>query len=341
VKSDLNDSVKELIVKYLAGETSVAEAQELQSWIAKAPDNERQFVEFKKMFEVAQKHYPHQPKEINDINIDDEWNHFLSTVNKNSEEENIRRINHGDQPSRLWFRIAASLLLLVASGVAIIYFNSKDNGSHFHTANNTLNVSLPDGSTVTLNRNSDLSFSDEFGKDKRTVSLKGEAFFNVEHNPQKPFVIEIRDATVEVVGTSFNVRAYDSLNDIEVIVKTGVVRFSRADAKDEVKLTAGEKGIYKKESKRLTSVVNEDLNFLSWNTRKIIFNEAALSTVVETLNKTYGVHITIATVSSPTCVVTVTFDHQTLDAVLHVLETTLNLTYRIDGNQIEITQAGC
>jgi ferric-dicitrate binding protein FerR (iron transport regulator) len=72
-----------------------------------------------------------------------------------------------------------------------------------------------------------------------------------------------------------------------------------------------------------------------------VFEKNDLKSVVETLNKIYQTNIVIMTDVPPTCEVTVSFDHQTLESVLHVLENTLNLTYRINGNKIEITAAGC
>jgi ferric-dicitrate binding protein FerR (iron transport regulator) len=94
-------------------------------------------------------------------------------------------------------------------------------------------------------------------------------------------------------------------------------------------------------SHELSSGINKDINFLSWNTRKIVFTEDDLQTVVATLNKIYHANISIATDIPASCIVTVTFDQQSLEAILNVLETTLNLTLRTSGNQIEITAAGC
>jgi ferric-dicitrate binding protein FerR (iron transport regulator) len=173
------------------------------------------------------------------------------------------------------------------------------------------------------------------------VILKGEAFFEVAHDANKAFVIQVNGANVEVLGTSFNVQGYESRTAIEVTVQTGVVKFSVPELQQEVKLVAGQQGVYSKGNQQLTSAPNADLNFLSWNTRKLVFMENDLRTVVETLNKTYQAEIVLATDIPGSCVVTVTFDQQTLEAVLHVLETTLNLTYRKTGNRIEIIRAGC
>ena len=341
MKDDFNDSVKELITKYLADEASSEEARVLRDWIEQTPENERQYLAYKKVFELSRQHYTRKTEETHAIDIDHEWNHFMNNVHV-KEIEPETKIRSLDKPSySSWYKLAAAVLLFAVSGWIITRFVTGDNDMVYQTAANTMTVKLPDGSQVILNRHSELSYSASFGGANRTVILKGEAFFDVTPNPQKPFIIQANDAQVEVVGTSFNVLAYDSMSVVEVVVQSGVVKFSGLDLKTEVKLQAGDKGIYSKTSNKLSSGVNEDVNFQSWNTHKIVFTENDLRTVIATLNKTYHANIAITADIPASCVVTVTFDQQSLEAVLSVLETTLNLTFRTSGNRIEITAAGC
>jgi transmembrane sensor len=120
-----------------------------------------------------------------------------------------------------------------------------------------------------------------------------------------------------------------------------IVKFSAPAAKGEAIIKAGQKGIYSKAKQQINSFVNEDPNFNAWNTRTIVFEEDNLRTVIETLNKTYHANIVATSEIPASCVVTVTFDHQTLESVLNVLKTTLNLTYKVNGSRIEITHTGC
>lgn len=341
MKDDFNDSVKELITKYLADEASSEEARALQDWITQAPENERQYRAYKKVFELSQQHYAQKADETHTVDIDQEWNHFMNNI-RGREIEPGAKIRALEKPSySLWYKIAAAVLLVAVSGWIITRFIGNDENVSYQTASNTMTVKLPDGSQVILNRNSELSYSASFNGENRAVTLKGEAFFDVTPNPQKPFIIQANDARIEVVGTSFNVLAYDSMSEVEVVVQSGVVKLSGGNRNAEVKLQAGDKGIYSRNSHELSSGINKDVNFLSWNTRKLVFTEDDLRTVVATLNKTYHANISIATNIPASCVVTVTFDQQSLEAILNVLETTLNLTFRTSGNQIEITAAGC
>jgi len=339
VIDDKNDSVKELLTRHLAGETSVEEAEQVNAWLDQKPENEQYYNELRKVFDLSQQHYARESHQHLDINIDAEWNQFINQIGK-PEGKSITMSARKKQSS-VWYRVAAAAIILIVSGFALNYFLNRETNIQYQTADNKQDVVLPDGSHVTLNRYSKLALTSSFGKEKRTLTLTGEGFFDVAHDKSKPFIINTTNARVEVVGTSFNVRAYDSLEKVEVTVQTGIVKFGVPQLNQEVKLVAGEKGVYTKENSNVTSKVNDDANFISWNTQKIVFNENTLQSVIETLNKTYHVNIVLSADVPASCVVTVTFDHQSLDAVLHVLESTLNLKYTVNGNRIEITSAGC
>lgn len=327
-----NDILNELITKHLVGETSPEEQKELSSWINESPENLRHYNELKKTFDLAESHF--SPTDFADLNIDveQEWDYFKEKVG----EKKSRHL----APVQLWLRIAATILLLVATG-GIVYYYTASTTTVYQTAANKETVILPDGSTVTLNRDTRLSYDRTFGDDSRTVRLHGEAFFEVGADADKPFIILTGETLVRVVGTSFNVNAYDSMDVVEVVVQTGVVSFQETASEAKVQLVAGDKGIYSKAKDALATVVNDDVNFLSWNTKRMVFVRDDLRTVIETLEKTYQVHVKVSTEIPEACIVTVTFENQSLESVLKVLENTLNLKYTINGNDIEITEAGC
>ena len=328
--------IRELMARYLAGEASAQESEDLREWIAAAPENKQEFDRFKKLFEITSDQLRRNAAAAGGlaIDIDREWDRFRASVG------NRKVIPLQKERSSGWMRVAAAILLLVASGLVINYFIYRTSDVHYQTASDTKVIALPDGSRVTLNRKSRLSHSPEFNEENRAVQLSGEAFFEVADNVQLPFVIHTNEGTVEVIGTTFNVQAYDSTSDVEVVVETGVVLFS-VPAVKSLELKAGTRGVYKKESRDMTSGVNDDVNFQSWNTQRMIFTDAPLRKVVETINRTYNVNITVATGVPESCAVTVTFDKQSLDAVLRVLENTLGLEIRREGGNIEITGAGC
>lgn len=332
MKEELNDIFKNLIVKHLTGQNSPEEEIQLAEWRAFNPDNEVIFAQYEKVFNLAKK----QDREDLGIDIEQEWEHFLNMMKGEAKTIPIatpasRRTN--------WLQIAAVISLLIVAGVTGNYFLSKSSDLVFETASNTETVTLPDGSKVDLNQNSRLTYSDSFGETNRSVSLVGEGFFEVTPDKRKPFIIDVNQTQIQVIGTRFNVSGYSQNETIEVVVEEGLVNFS--SGRSAVDLSAGEKGVYIKTQQLLKETPNNDVNFISWKTRKIVFIESKLPAVIETLNKVYGDQIIIASDISNSCEVTVTFNQQSLEAVLNVLKTTLNLTFRTNGDQIEIVDAEC
>ena len=327
--NDIND----LITKHLVRETSPDEEKELSMWINQNEANRRHYEDLKKTFQLTEQYFAVPAGEKLDINLNEEWAHFTAKIGAG---KTPRHLSTG----QFWLRIAASVLLLMVVAT-LLYHYGAPNTTTYQTAGNKESVILPDGTQVTLNRITSLSYAKTFGQGSRTVTLKGEAFFEVKADPERPFIILADEAKVQVLGTSFSVNAYDSIHQVEVIVQTGIVSLRGKEGRDQVQLAAGQKGIYSKTNEKLTSTTNNDPNFLSWNTQRIVFVENDLRTVIETLEKTYHVDITISADVPASCLVTVTFDKQSLESVLRVLESTLNLKYTINGNKVEITEAGC
>jgi len=334
------NNIDELITRSLAGETTAEEEKNLSAWIALAEKNKEHYEKLKRAFMLGDAYYKKEKQPEPVLDIDQEWNHFLKQIDAKP-KDNVRTLESPSKTYSVWMRVAAALLMVVVSGFIINYFISANKTTVIETADATQEITLPDGSQVTLNKNSQLAYTNDFGKETRSVSLKGEAFFDVARDPQKRFVINVNEATVEVLGTSFNVQAYHAEKQLEVVVATGTVKLSVPNVKQEVTLQAGDRGVYARTEKQLTQITNTDINFLAWKTRKFIFMETDLYTVIETINHAYQTNITIAANVPATCMVTVIFDQQSLEAILNVLKTTLNLTYKTENGTIIITDAGC
>ncbi|CAN5410760.1 FecR domain-containing protein [soil metagenome] len=326
------DDIEHLITRSLMGEASADDEKKLSEWMS-IPENVSKYQKLSKAFELSAKYYSNKTKEDSDIDVEKEWDVLASKI-ENREAAPLRH-------SIPYLRMAAAFLFLAVSGFVVYYFISGNSDVVYETAQATQEIVLPDGSHVTLNRNSKLAYSKSFGEKTRTVRIKGEGFFDVTHDPSLPFIVEFNQAKVEVLGTSFTIAAFEGQSKMEVVVQTGIVKFSVPAEKKEVKLLAGDRGEYSPLSKELKSLTNGDVNFLSWKTRKMIFNKSDLVSVIALINRTYDSKISIAAPVSPSCAVTATFDQQSLEAVLNVLTTTLNLTIQEQGDRIIIKAAGC
>ncbi len=234
---------------------------------------------------------------------------------------------------RVWMRVAAIVALVLLVGSAVIWTNQGDrlNAREELASTNDFGltkIELADGSVVTLNVGSHLSYPDQFEGNFREVELEGEAFFEVHANPEKPFIIRAGRAHIQVLGTSFNVNAFPSSGEVAVVVEAGRVQVSANDteAKDEnVVLTPGERGVLTKNAPAFTKEPNNDQNFLAWKTHSFVFDKTSLEDVIEQLNKVYRVQIATADPAMGQLLLTARFDDRSIRFILEVIAMTHNL----------------
>ncbi|PJJ48781.1 FecR family protein [Hymenobacter chitinivorans] len=199
-------------------------------------------------------------------------------------------------------------------------------------------VALPDGSKVWLNKHSTLEYAADFsGGSGREVTLTGEAFFEVQKDPENPFTVLSAASRTRVLGTSFNVRAYAAEDSVEVSVVTGKVAFaSRSSHQDSVLLTPGMRGVLLTAGPTNTPVpvrqtASADANFRAWQTDELAFDNATLAHVIRTLRTTFGTTITVADKSLLKCRFTGTFRQPDPIQVLQVVSVATNATLSGDA----------
>ncbi|MEN8119061.1 MAG: FecR family protein [Bacteroidota bacterium] len=326
----------DLIPKYLAGEANPEEIQLLYSWIELDIANKKQFEDYKKAWDFSETGLD---TEVSSINIDDEWGRFNSQI---SSETSAKIISLEQAKKKKWpfLQIAAAIAAIFVIGAGVLYtFNTQNN--ELVAENSIIESNLPDGSLISLNKYSELEYSKKFNKKAREVELKGEAYFKVESNPEKPFIINTGKLKIEVIGTSFNVNAKSAKGDVEVIVETGIVRtYTKRDKSDSVMLYAGDKALFNNTKNNIQKKVNEDINYLAWKTKYLVFDEDELQNIVNTLNKAYNTQIIIKNPSLKKCTLTNKFNDQSLESILKVLEATLDIQIKKMGEVYEIDGEG-
>jgi transmembrane sensor len=241
-----------------------------------------------------------------------------------------------------FFRIAASVLFAVLLIVSVyeVYYNSSENKIMLEiSASDQIlkSFTLPDGSVVSLNSDTKISYPKQFATNAREVSIEGEAFFQVKPDKARPFIIHAKNAQIKVLGTSFNVDAYPSEKKLEVIVETGRVQVLNKTAiskeNSELILTPGEKGTLAYFGNSLIKSTNQNPNFLAWKTHNLVFKATLLSEVVENLEKVYKVNIRLADPKLNGLLLTAQFNDYPLDFILKVIETTFEIEVQQDKEQ--------
>lgn len=335
----------DLITRYFAGEIAPDEMLLLSEWLKAHPDNQQLFNDYQKTWEAIEE------SAINTtVNIDDEWDKLSSTLfNSTQEESNIITVDFTSSARtgliRRFVRIAAIFILFAVSSFVVYYYfirQQKPETIQLAAITETTESKLPDGSSVTLNTGSSISYPEEFEKDKRTVTLKGEAYFNVTPDKERPFIIAANDIRVEVLGTSFYVNTNAENGNVEVILTSGKVAVYKKDnPNNRTILEPGEKAEFSKADQSIHKEENDDQNYMAFKTKKLVFADTPLQDIISTLNEVYHSDIKLKEKKLANCRVTVTFNNQSLDAVLNILKATVNLNINKSGSRIEISGNGC
>jgi len=324
----------DLLVKHLSGQTSPDENKSIDEWLHKNPENQKTFQELKDTWKSLE-----QVKDIMDIDLEEEWIRQKRTIEFKKQPENDK-----NKYFITWkiSKIAAVFLVLIAA-VSVAYFVFPFFLNNKIVTNGTVqSIELPDGTNVTLNANTTFIYPKKFKDNVRKVTLKGEAFFDVKPDPEKPFIISAKEAAVEVMGTSFNVNAYDRNEDITVVVSTGTVAlYITSNPSEKLILQEGIMGILNIEDQSLIKRANTDRNFLAWKTKQIIFENETLNKVVQKLEDVYRTRIIVNNPALNNCRITASFDQQSIQSVIKVIEETLDIEFKEGDNTYLIDGKGC
>ncbi|MBC7827859.1 MAG: FecR family protein [Chitinophagaceae bacterium] len=323
MKANENHMNDELLVKYLLGEANPAERMAVDQWIDASQENTRYFDHFQLIWETS-KQLVIPPT----VNAEDAWLRFQQRTGEASKKPAVvRKIN----TSFSWMRVAAIVIATIGV-IALTYFLSgrPNPPTTVATLNNPKSDTLPDGSFVMLNKNSSISYTRKFKGNKRKVDLKGEAFFTVTPNKEKPFEISVNGITVTVVGTSFNIKSMGGKT--EVVVETGVVKVTRN--RKTVELRPNEKLITSTTDSTLVKEKVTDKLHQYYRSKEFVCDNTPLWKLVEVLNEVYDANIIVERNELRSLPLTTTFYNESLDKILSVIAETFEITVEKKENQI-------
>lgn len=270
-----------------------------------------------------------------EIDVDKAWKNLYSRLSENGLINNTPLVRKSFIRTT-YFRIAATFLLLLGIGSVLVLLNDKgilSRNTIVATTDNqkNLQVTLPDGSNIFLNRNTKLSYNENFGRHGRSVTLSGEAFFEITPDEKNPFTVSAGKTSIKVLGTSFNVFTYDQDEGVEVFVKTGQVMVSDNSGTSNLILDPGFIG--RVDSKLSEKSVNNDPNYMAWKTGLLLYNGQTLDVVFRDLKKVYNMDI-IA--DDPGILLnrwtTDPIDNQPQETIIRLICISFNLSYTKEGN---------
>ena len=246
-------------------------------------------------------------------------------------------------PSRSFiFKVAASIAFLMVFSFLLYQVIFKTKVIVTESGAEKIQVTLLDGSVVWLNEKSKITYPSDFNSRERRIELTGEAFFEVTKNADRPFIVQAHKSQVKVLGTSFNIRAYEDEPQEEVYVVTGKVSLSDANkVAKTIVLNPGEQGILNKNDNILSRRSATNPNLIAWKSRQLVFRKTNLSEVAETLEKYFQITITVKNPDLQKCRFTSSFQDPTLEEVIEALSIALNLNIVHQNNNYTFDGDGC
>lgn len=197
---------------------------------------------------------------------------------------------------------------------------------------------MPDGTHVWINSDSELSFPTQFDSTRREVFLTGEAYFSVTKDKEKPFIVKVNeDIEIKVLGTQFNVQAYQDENTIETTLCEGSVNVS--DGKQKVTLTPSLQAVYSKSTKNLITRKVDTRLYSSWKDGLFVFENKPLEEIMTTLSRWYNIHVFYANQAVKTYHFTGDLErYGDFRKTLGMIEKATSIRFVINGNNIMVEE---
>lgn len=277
----------DLMAKMLSEEASEHEKATFSAWVQEDPLHQKQWEEAQMLWNKEMKREASQASDIEQA-----WTRMQSRI---STPAPVAKTISFKRPAFFIPAIAAVISVLVVFWQP---WNSTPALKSLKTQQSQLaELALSDGSQIWVNQNSVVRYPEKLKGKERVLQLEGEAFFEVARDESRPFIIEAGDTRVQVLGTSFNVRAYEDENAVELSVKTGKVLFFKGDkllpdSSNALILVAGEQAILAASEAQPAMQASQQPNYLAWRDKELNFQNAPLSQVIEALSRFYDVEFT-------------------------------------------------
>lgn len=269
-------------------------------------------------------------------------------ISEKASERDSNLIQLKRQSYLQWVKIAATFLL-VLSCIYIYRYWASTTGSprNSEVALKTVvnlkgqrtRITLPDESIVYLNASSTLKFPGSFSDSTRTVELTGEAFFEVVKDASKPFIVKTTNLQTVVLGTSFNVRSFETDGAIDISLVTGKVRIVKEGPSPDHQvhlLLPGERLTYHKSNDSFEKGHFNVLDVTGWKDGVLVFNDTDFAGFTEKLEQWYGVEINVIGKPSGEWHVNGHFDNERLEEVLVGIQFVYDIDYQINGSNVTL-----
>jgi ferric-dicitrate binding protein FerR (iron transport regulator) len=238
---------------------------------------------------------------------------------------------------RQWIRTAAMFILplITAAGVYIYMSETKSADPLIISVDRgqKASVTLPDGSKAWLNSLSKLTYTSDYNKKERRLELDGEAYFEVAHNPEKPFIVKGNAISVEALGTSFGVKAYNEDVVISSILMKGKVKVTTPVGSTILK--PNERILFDKSNRQTNKLkVTNAVDFTGWIHNELRFENESLEEIAKNIQRIYNVKIIFASDRLKKLRYTGTVENNSLESLLNIITLTSPISFQVNKQTV-------
>lgn len=315
----INDTI---LTKFLSGEATASEINEVLDWVDFSDENKNEFARFEKLWFGAKKQKL--------FNTNNAWNKIASRISKRKRNLIIS-----------YSSVAAAAVIALFVVFTQLKTNISPDTQHFTlaSADTSINTTLPDSSTIILSKESKIEYQFDAKTKIRHAKLDGKAFFHIKRNTAERFIVENKHGGIEVLGTQFSVDMQKK-SDIKVEVLSGKVKVflptTSADTSYQV-ITSGETAIIFVKKNRIIKQMQDASAFFDIN-QTLLFKQMNLSTIASELEKCYSATIKIDSAIDNNLMFSSSFSNSSIDEILTVITQTLDLDYQKKNNVYYISK---
>lgn len=308
--------IENLIARSLNGTASSDEFQELKTWIDESPENKKEYIVLKDIWDIAR-----HPKS----NAEDQLTLFYKNQLEKTKKSRL-----------LWIRYSSVVAAVLAIGLVISLLIPQEKSTQIGNLQmfsvplgSRSKVLLADGTEVSLNSGSELKYSSNFSDENRVVSLSGEAFFHVKSDPEHPFIVKTNDFDVKVTGTQFNVCTYGENNYSSTTLAEGKIELQIDGSNQNFEIKPGEKFELDRQTRTYKLEDSDVESEIAWKDGEFIFRNIPFPELVKRLERWYDVKLNYSDDGLHTFAYTGRFKNQeTIWQVLDALKLTSPIDYR-------------
>ncbi|MCD7936926.1 MAG: DUF4974 domain-containing protein [Tannerellaceae bacterium] len=328
-----NKDHRKLLEKFLNGTISESELPFLKEWL----QTEEVPQEMKQLYENCW-------IETQDSTLAPEiqqrmFRHIKREIGEDFTIRSTRRVSL----FRQWLKYAAVIALFIIGGISVFYttkeYINREEGQKIYTVSaakgQRASVVLPDGTKVWLNSHTELSYSGNYGNRERFVTLTGEAYFEVAKDQHTPFRLSAGEVEVEVLGTSFNIKAYKEDGVITTSLFSGKLKV--LTQKEEMILEPDQCVVFSKAIDRLILGQMENPGYVrQWQQNKLVFDKETLGNIAVRLNRQYNIEVILESEDLKEYRFSGTIRNNSLDNVLEIISLSAPVFYRVEGDTIRL-----